>query len=282
MLFTTLFVLAPLVCIRHLDSLELSSAISVGLAVVFVVVTAAIFMYKLAFGTVSTPQLFPTFSADASAILGLFSVVPVLVTAFICHHTIHPVLNEMRNESDHKKVVQFSISLCTALYVMTSAFGYLLFGEDTLSDILSNFDADLGVPYGTVLSDIVRVGYALHLMLVYPVLNFSLRLNVDELVFPRAVPLTYDNRRFYLVTCCLTSAAFLGASFIPDIWDAFQFTGSTSAVCLGFVFPGAVVLRNRRHIFEGRGKKLLAWFLILLAAGASIMAITGDIYELFE
>lgn len=69
------------------DSLKLSSALSVGLAVLFVVVTAAIVMYKLAAGTVSMPRLFPDFDTDASTILTYFSVVPVLVTAYICHHS---------------------------------------------------------------------------------------------------------------------------------------------------------------------------------------------------
>jgi sodium-coupled neutral amino acid transporter 2 len=69
------------------DSLEFSSALSVGLAVLFVVVTAAIAAYKLVAGTISMPKLFPDLSADASTILSYFSVVPILVTAYICHHS---------------------------------------------------------------------------------------------------------------------------------------------------------------------------------------------------
>ncbi|MCO5577474.1 hypothetical protein L7F22_031307 [Adiantum nelumboides] len=280
MLFTTVFILAPLACVRHVDSLELSSAVSVGLAILFVVVTAAIFMFKLAVGTIIVPKLLPTFSLDASTILSYFSVVPILVTAYICHHSIHPILNELKRPSDSTKVIRFSLGLCTSIYVTTSVFGYLLFGEDTLSDVLSNFDADLEVPHGALLSDVVRVGYAIHLMLVYPLLNFSLRLNVDGLVFPRARLLSLDNRRFYSMTFCLVAAAFLGASFVPDIWDAFQFTGSTSAVCLGFVFPGSLVLRDVHNIAT-RQEKVVAWFMVVLAAGASCIAISGDLYGMF-
>eukprot|EP00250_Pteridium_aquilinum_P013976 c21699_g2_i1 orf=985-2325(+) len=280
MLVSTVFILVPLVSLRHVDSLKLSSALSVALAVLFVVVTAAIVIYKLAAGTVSMPKLFPDFDTDASTILTYFSVVPVLVTAYICHHSIHPILNELERQSDSKKVIRFSLGLCTSIYVTTSVFGYLLFGENTLSDVLSNFDADLEVPHGALLSDIVRVGYAVHLMLVYPLLNFSLRLNLDGLIFPRAGPLSLDTRRFFTLTFCLIAAAFLGASFVPDIWDAFQFTGSTSAVCLGFVFPGSLVLRDV-HRIASRREKMEAWFMVLLAAGASLIALSGDIYELF-
>lgn len=280
MLFTTVFVLVPLVSFRHVDSLKLSSALSVGLAVLFVVVTAAIVVYKLAAGSISMPRLFPQLDNDASTILTYFSVVPVLVTAYICHHSVHPILNELEKASDSKRVIRTSLVLCTSIYVATSVFGYLLFGDDTLSDVLSNFDADLEVPHGAVLSDIVRVGYAVHLMLVFPLLNFSLRLNLDGLVFPRAGPLSLDTRRFFVLSFCIIVASFLGASFVPDIWDAFQITGSTSAVCLGFVFPGSLVLRDV-HGIASRREKLTAWFMVVLAAGASVIALTGDIYDLF-
>jgi solute carrier family 38 (sodium-coupled neutral amino acid transporter), member 2 len=36
---------------------------------------------------------------------------------------------------------------------------------------------------------------------------------------------------------------FVFANFIPSIWDAFQFTGATAAVCIGFIFPAAITLR---------------------------------------
>jgi sodium-coupled neutral amino acid transporter 2 len=156
---------------------------------------------------------------------------------------VHPILNELQRPSDAKNVVRVSIVLCTLIYVATSVFCFSLFGEDTLSDVLSNFDVDLGVPHSALVTAIIRVGYAIHLMLVYPLLNFSLRLNLDGLIFPRAVPLSVDTRRFTVLTAAILALTFLGASFIPDIYDAFQLTGSTSAVCIGFVFPAVLVLR---------------------------------------
>eukprot|EP00250_Pteridium_aquilinum_P003850 c14125_g2_i1 orf=277-1626(-) len=281
MAFTTVFILIPLVSFRHIDSLKLSSALSVALAVLFVVVTAAIAVYKLIDGTISMPNFFPEFDNDASTILTYFSVVPVIVTAYICHHTVHPVLNELQDESQSKTVVRTSLVLCTSIYLATSLFGYLLFGSSTLSDVLLNFDTDLGVPYGTILADIVRVGYAIHLMLVFPLLNFALRLNVDGLICPRAGALSLDTRRFWILTSCLIALTFVGASFIPDIWDAFQLTGSTSSVCIGFVFPASLVLRDVQGI-ASRREKLVAWFMVILAAGASVIALTGDVYDIFD
>ena len=135
------------------------------------------------------------------------------------------------------------------MYIATSFFGFLLFGDGTLDDVLANFDSDLGIPYGSFLNDAVRVSYVVHLMLVFPIVFFALRLNVDGLLFPTARPISMDNRRFALVTSALIILIFTGANFIPSIWDAFQFTGATAAVAIGFIFPAAITLRLYLNLF---------------------------------
>lgn len=142
-----------------------------------------------------------------------------------------------------KSIVRTSLTLCSSVYIATSFFGVLLFGDKTLDDVLANFDGDLGVPYSSLLDDVVRISYGVHLMLVFPIVFFSLRLNLDELLFPFATPIAYDNRRFFLITLALMGFIFLGANFVPDIWDAFQFTGATAAIAVGFIFPAAIALR---------------------------------------
>jgi solute carrier family 38 (sodium-coupled neutral amino acid transporter), member 2 len=67
------------------DSLRFTSAVSVALAVVFVVITAGIAIFKLARGHIPMPQLFPDVH-DWPSIWRLFTAAPVLVTAYICHY----------------------------------------------------------------------------------------------------------------------------------------------------------------------------------------------------
>lgn len=156
---------------------------------------------------------------------------------------VHSIDNELEDSTQIKAVVRTSLALCSSVYIMTSFFGFLLFGDATLDDVLANFDTNLGIPYGSLLNDAVRVSYAAHLMLVFPVVFFPLRLNLDGLLFPSSRPLVLDNCRFALISIALIGLIFLGANFIPSIWDAFQFTGATAAVCLGFIFPAAITLR---------------------------------------
>jgi hypothetical protein len=142
-----------------------------------------------------------------------------------------------------QKVVRDSLVLCTGIYLCTAMFAYLLFGEATSDDVLANFDTDLGIPFAHTIALIVRASYAVHIMLVFPLLHFSLRLNVDGLLFPKAHPLVHDNLRFVLLTGVLVGLIFIGSTLVPNIWVAFQFTGATASVCLAFIFPALILLK---------------------------------------
>ncbi|KAF5457586.1 hypothetical protein F2P56_021677 [Juglans regia] len=275
---TTLCIFSPLACFKRIDSLRYTSALSVALAVVFLVITVGIFIMKLISGGIMMPRLLPDVS-DLPSFLNIFTVVPVLVTAYICHYNVHSIDNELEDSTQIKGVVRTSLALCSSVYIMTSLFGFLLFGDATLDDVLANFDTNLGIPYGSLLNDAVRVSYAAHLMLVFPVVFFPLRLNLDGLIFPSSRPLVLNNCRFALISIGLIAFIFIGANFIPSIWDAFQFTGATAAVCLGFIFPAAITLRDNYSIATKKNK-ILAVFMIVLAVFSNLVAIYSDAYAL--
>ncbi|KAL7208027.1 hypothetical protein ACSBR1_029892 [Camellia fascicularis] len=268
------------IVINNLDSLRYTSALSVGLAVVFVVITAGVAIVKLRNGSIEMPRLLPEL-VDQASFWKLFTTVPILVTAYICHHNIHPIENELQDPSQMKSIVRTSITVCLSVYLATSFFGFLLFGNHTLDDVLANFDADLGIPYSSLLNDVVRVSYCIHLMLVFPIVFFSLRLNLDGLLFPYAIPIAFDNRRFFSVTAALMGFIFLGANFVPSIWDAFQFTGATATVSVGFIFPAAVALRDT-HAISTKKDRLVSWVMIFTAVSSSTVAISSDIYSIFN
>ncbi|XP_071926328.1 amino acid transporter AVT6A-like [Coffea arabica] len=279
-LLTTLFVFCPLCCLKRIDSLRFTSGVAVALAVVFLVIIAGMTIFKVVEGSIAMPRLLPDVT-DINSVWQLFTVVPVIVTAYVCHFNVHSIDNELDDDSSIQPIVQTSLLVCCMIYVMTSLFGFLLFGDSTLEDVLANFDTDLGIPYGSLLNDIVRVSYALHLMLVFPVLFHPLRINLDGLLFPSAGPLVLSKRRFLLVTMGMIFVVYLGANFIPNIWDVFQFSGATAAVCLGFIFPSAIALRDV-HGIATKKDKVLSVFMICLAVFANMVAIYSDIQALFK
>ncbi|KAK1405624.1 Amino acid transporter [Heracleum sosnowskyi] len=280
LIFTTVFVFAPLISFKRVDSLKYTSALSVGLAIVFVVITAGVAILKLMNGSIGMPRLLPQLD-DQASFWKLFTTVPILVTAYICHHNIHPIQNELNDPMKMKSIVKTSIVFCSSVYITTSFFGFLLFGDQTLDDILANFDGDLGIPYGSMLNDLVRVSYGIHVMLVFPIVFYSLRLNLDGLMFPHAVPLIFDNRRFFSVTIALMGFIYMGANFVPSIWDAFQFTGATATVAVGYIFPAAVALRDANGSAVKKDK-LIPWIMMLLAVSSSTVAISSDLYAIYK
>ncbi|OMO49997.1 Amino acid transporter, transmembrane [Corchorus capsularis] len=280
LLFVLVFVMLPLVLFRCVESLRFSSAVAVFLAVLFVAISSVMAISALFQGKTETPRLLPHLDNKAS-FFDLFTAVPVIVTAFTFHFNVHPIGFEMDKPSDMTSAVRISLILCGTIYFTVGIFGYLLFGESIMSDILVNFDQNSGSPLGSVLNDIIRISYALHLILVFPLLNFSLRANIDEFLFPNWPVLAKDNTRFLSLTFVLLVVSYLAAIAIPNIWYFFEFIGSTSAVSLAFIFPGAIALRDIHGISTSRDK-IMSTVMIVLAAVTSVIAISTNVYSFFS
>ncbi|KAL3524032.1 hypothetical protein ACH5RR_016866 [Cinchona calisaya] len=277
-LFIVVFVMLPLVLYRRVESLWLSSAISVFLAVVFVGICSVMAIYALARGETRNIKILPELDNGAS-FFNLFTAFPVIVTAFTFHFNVHPIGVELGKPADMISAVKISLALCSAIYFAIGIFGYLLFGDSVMDDILVNFDQGSGSAISSLLNDIVRLSYALHLMLVFPLINFSLRANIDELLFPKRALLTTDSKRFIILTLVLLAFSYAVAIAIPSIWYFFQFMGSTSAVCLAFIFPGITVLRDI-HGISTRRDKVTAAVMVILAVVTSTIAISTNVYKL--
>ncbi|KAK4735718.1 hypothetical protein R3W88_009979 [Solanum pinnatisectum] len=274
--------LAPLCAMDKIDSLSLSSAASVALAVVFVVVAFTIAFIKLVEGKIESPRMTPDFGSK-QAILDLLVVIPIMSNAYVCHFNVQPIYNELEGRSPQKmnRVSRITSAICVLVYASTAVAGYLLFGKDTESDILTNFDKDLGIRFSTALNYIVRVGYVFHLVLVFPVIHFSLRQTVDALLFEGSAPLTESRKRCLALTAVLLALLYFGSTMIPNIWTAFKFTGATTAVSLGYTFPSLIALRLGK---QGSGlsmrEKILSWFMLILAIVVSIVGVGGNIYSM--
>ncbi|XP_010534637.1 PREDICTED: putative sodium-coupled neutral amino acid transporter 7 [Tarenaya hassleriana] len=275
--FVFVFVLLPLVLCRRVEKLAISSAISVLLAVLFVIISAVLAISALVQGKTKNPRLFPELD-EGGSFFNLFTAVPVIVTAFTFHFNVHPIGFELSDPLDVIPPVRISLVLCSVIYFATGLFGYLLFGEATMSDILVNFDQSSDSSIGSFLNDVVRLSYALHLILVFPLLNFSLRANLDELLFPNKPSLAKDTKRFLGLTLALLISCFLAAIAIPDIWYFFQFIGSTTTVSIAFIFPAAIVLRDVHGLSTSR-EKIVAAIMLVLAVATSVIAISSDIYS---
>lgn len=215
--------------------------------------------------------------------MDLLVVIPIMTNAYICHYNVQPIYNELEGRSPQKmnRVGRITTVLCITVYASTAISGYLLFGSDTEADVLTNFDTDLGIPFSSALDYIVRVGYVIHLVLVFPVVHFSLRHTVDAMVFKGSAPLSESRKRSLALTAVLLGLIYFGSTMVPNIWTAFKFTGATAAVSLGFIFPSLIALRlSHRGDVLSRREKLLSRFMLIMAIMVSIIGVIGNIYSL--
>ncbi|KAK9058728.1 hypothetical protein SSX86_023570 [Deinandra increscens subsp. villosa] len=277
-LFIVVFVMLPLVLFRRVELLSMSSAVAVLLAVVFVGICTAMAVSAAVNGQSRSIRMLPQLD-DQAAFFNLFTAIPVIVTAFTFHFNVHAIGMELGKPAAMASAVRISLILCALIYFSIGLFGYILFGDSIEADILVNFDKATGSSIGSFLNDVVRLSYALHLMLVFPLLNFSLRANIDELLFPNKSLLVKDTKRFLSLTFVLLAVAYLIAIAIPNIWYFFQFMGSTSAVCIAFIFPGALALRDV-HGISSRKDKIIGATMIILAVITSTIAISSNLYTL--
>ncbi|XP_075514212.1 amino acid transporter AVT6C-like [Primulina tabacum] len=279
LLCIVVFVMLPLVLYRRVESLWLSSAVSVFLAVLFVGICSAMAISAIIRGEIKSPRILPQLDNGAS-FFNLFTAVPVIVTAFTFHFNVHAIGIELGRPADMILAVKISLILCAVIYFAIGIFGYLLFGDSTMDDILVNFNqTSVGSTISSLMCDIIRLSYALHLVLVFPLLNFSLRANIDEFLFSKRPVLTVDTKRFAFLTLALLVVIYILAITIPSISYIFQFMGSTSAVCLAFIFPGAIALRDI-HGISSRRDKIIAVSMIALAVVTSSIAISTNIYKM--
>ncbi|XP_031483809.1 amino acid transporter AVT6E-like [Nymphaea colorata] len=279
-----ILVLAPLCSLQKIDSLSSTSAASVALAVVFVVVACVVAFVKLVEGKLEAPRLLPDVGTRR-AVLDLLVVIPIMTNAYICHANVQPIYNELEGRSVKKmiKVGRISAVLSVVVYAFTATSGYLLFGKGTDSDVLTNFDRNLGVPHSAVINYIVRISYVIHLLLVFPVIHFSLRNTVDAAIFRSSIPLQECRKKSLLLTFVLLALLYLGSAVIPNIWVAFKFTGTTSGLALGFFFPSLIGLRlNGQGESLSSRQKMLLRLMLVLALVTGIIGVVGNAYSIKE
>nr|XP_043618431.1 amino acid transporter AVT6E-like [Erigeron canadensis] len=280
-LIVVILFLAPICVLDRIDSLSITSAASVALAVVFVVVAFVVAFIKLVRGEIEPPRMTPDFGSK-KAVLDLLVVIPIMSNAFVCHFNLQPIYNELQGRSPVKmnKVGRITTVVCVLVYCSTAISGYLLFGNETESDVLTNFDKPLGMEFSPILNYIVRVGYVLHLVLVFPVIHFSLRQTLDAFAFKESTPLHESRKRCLIWTFTLLALIYLGSTMIPSIWTAFKLTGATTAVSLGYTFPALVALKLGSQYGLTSRERLLAWLMLCLAILVSVVGVISNIFSM--
>ncbi|CAB4044355.1 Hypothetical predicted protein [Paramuricea clavata] len=171
-----------------------------------------------------------------------FAAVPVICFGFQCHVTSVAVLAEMHNPTLKRFAIVTALStlICTVIYSVTGAYGFLTFGHSVKSDILVNYNPKDGAATAAraVIVVVVFSTYAIcHFVGRSAFLGLWIKLRkltVHEIE-------VWENKR-RIVTSLVWFFSSLGlAIVVPTIGKAIAIVGGFAAHFI-FTFPGGLVL----------------------------------------
>lgn len=275
-----IFILGPVASMREMKSVSITS--TVGLISVFYLVISVIiiaitasFEHKLSSDWSWLPQLDKLGKDTSDAMLQLVATIPVVMNAFICHQSVHPVMSQVRplTEKRMNQVVILSLFICCTMYILSAACAYIVLGNKTKSDVLQNFTVSsmaelLPLPIARAVAYSVRLVFSMALMMAFPLSHFTYRDNLVEFFWGHhaaQLPLP----KFYGITILGLLAFYFAACTLPNIWLPLSIIGSTAGVTVAFVFPSALILMMDSHsvVRQIIGASLLAAGLSVSMAG---------------
>ena len=248
-------ILWPLCLLRDLSSLRFSSII--GIVAIFYCL--GLFVYESihhhdigeAPGTASDPEA-EFVSMEWS--VGIFIVVNVASKANVCHYSLPPIYESLRDRSVKRMwiVMAASYSIVTVIYVVFAFCGYYLFGTDSQGNVLENFGGDSGAAVS-----VARVGTAFSIFGCFPLI-FKAGINALESQFfsePDSRWNFEENPRVRVTVITVILAVLtLISLFLDDIGPVSSIEGAVTVLLLICAFPILIYWKVRFGGGSGRDR----------------------------
>ena len=141
---------------------------------------------------------------------------------------------KVRTIANFSLAVTIALSLCGVAYGGVALFGYLTYGADTRSDVLTNLGSE------SKPAIVGRLAMAAVVLFTYPLAFNALRASafaLSEYVYPLR---SEDNRSFYGLTVLLIALTFVPGSLFDNIGVVLDYKGASLGGCIGFAY-GAVI-----------------------------------------
>ncbi len=253
----TLTILVPLVSLRSMDKLAIVNIIGVLSVFAFAAATMVLAAAGVRTHQEYSIKIFPDWRAFGSGAMQITmqmaAIIPVILNSNICHMSIHPLVPYLKPFTRQRMngVMAGALGICNTLYLAIAICTCIVFGADLEADVLNNMNVTemaplVGEVAAHMISDTVRIGFAIALIGSFVLLMYPARQVITETFFPRVtsgrtagdVPA----RIFYPMTYILVACIYVTAVYVPTIWAALSIVGSTSSTLQGFLFPSLIVL----------------------------------------
>lgn len=224
---------------RNLDPLKYASVVSI-VCIMYVVGMCFIKMLS------QMPDMGPNIQATSGS-SDIFLCFPLLVVAYTCHYNALRFYHELgpatrTSVKTMSRVVTGSMGLCTLVYLLIAFGGYLMFGENTKSNILTSWPQQ-----DDPLLLIALLAMGMVLVFSFPLVFNALRSNLADLlglsIHDSKGGLYTPNKWHWLLTAVVPSVCVLLATQVDDIGVVLGFNGSVNGVMLVYVLPSLIYLK---------------------------------------
>jgi len=256
----TVLVVLPLCLLRNIDSLKHTSF--VGVAAVWYVV---VFVCVVSWGHVASNGHHPAAKA-VKVSEKIFTTSALLTNAFSCHISLLPVYQGLkeRNPRNMTKIINTSLLISSAVYVLVAMAGYLHFGEDIKANILNNFwDQDeMNHTVKTLLRG-ANFSVGLSLTVGLPIVFWPFRSCVlalyrlktgseglSERQLPDEKEAEYSCVEWVGSSVLLLAMVLTAAVVVPSIKVALSIVGSIGGAFIVFILPSSFYMysgKDRQH-----------------------------------
>jgi hypothetical protein len=178
--------------------------------------------------------------------------------------------------SDERRVlmvIRRALGFSMGIFTGVAAGGYLVFGSGTHANILTNLspealEAFLPQSLALLVSSGIRLGYCLCLFSTFAMLNWALR---ETLALAAFGTLHLPRHTFLGLSYSILVVLYVISVVFPSVWTAMSLTGSTAAVYIAYILPGAIIAKVKsedlRSVVLGRLCVVLG--LVMGAAGVA-------------
>lgn len=278
-LVATLLFLLPLVSFKDVSSLDYFSASGVLVAVLFAVLGVVLAAIAIIEGKVANLEWGVPKTKSWDLTIAICGAIATFNFGFLANPALPPLMQGLQGYSLNRMLVSTNLGflLTWLIYEVAAITLYIPFQSDTQGDILLNLTPDsleplIGKAAGKAVGITVLVAYALKIVLIFPLINWSLRQNVSGLIFRTHYPTGW---RFYVVTYAILAIVYIISTFLTHVETAVDFVGSTAGAGIVFFIPAAVIAA-RESPYRGVKAKVEASLLVLVG----LLTFLGTVIQL--
>ncbi|XP_016537021.1 sodium-coupled neutral amino acid transporter 2-like [Poecilia formosa] len=201
--------------------------------------------------------------------------VPILTFAFVCHPTILPMYEELKDRSRRKmqNVANVSFLAMFIMYLLAALFGYLTFNIHVGPELLHTYSRYYR---DDILLLAVRLAVLAAVTLTVPVLLFPIHTSVGHLLFPGK---DFSWIRHAITTLTLLAGTNILVIFVPSIRYIFGLCGASSAVMLIFILPSALYIKLVKKESMKSVQKIGATMFLIFGMAVMFVSLSGVIYD---